>query len=275
MYRGLYLNLDRSTRRRTALEAHLQAVGAAGRYQRVAAVEGRAVAHEYDSTLHPGALGVWLTHEKLLRAHPAPDRHLHVIEDDTVFCRDAPDLFAKTLRTADALPGPWDLLFTDVYVPAAPHAFRAFAAKVADHARGGGFALLDLAPFHFACLNSMFVNKASVPKYARYVTGNWRVGVPLDIFLRRLVQERHLTAYVTVPFLTSISAESDESDILGSLGASRRVSDLYRRGFFVDADRRALLEATTALTAGALVSPLAALYLHGVRYALSDKWVPF
>ena len=160
-------------------------------------------------------------------------------------------------------------------MPFARAAFEEFAGKMAEHDRSRSMALVNLDHVDFACTSSMFVNKASVAKYAACLAGHWTHGDPLDLFLRRLVKAGRLRAYVTVPFLTSISAASNESDIQGPLNASRRVTELYRRGFFLDADAKALVAEMLALTAGAQVSPLAALYLNAEMYSLSDKWMPF
>jgi hypothetical protein len=67
MYQGFFINLDRNETRRQALTKHLEERGALARYRRIGAVDGRAVAHEYPSKLDPGALGLWLSHARMLQ----------------------------------------------------------------------------------------------------------------------------------------------------------------------------------------------------------------
>jgi len=120
----------------------------------------------------------------------------------------------------------------------------------------------------------MFVNKRSVAKYARLIRGNWALGMPLDLFIRQLVHQGALRAYVTVPFLTSI-ADSVQSDVRGRTDRSRQVCDVLRRGLFEEADHPALLARMRALTKGARLSDRAALFVKAESFSLSDQWTPF
>ena len=105
------------------------------------------------------------------------------------------------------------------------------------------------------------------------MAGNWRRGLPIDLYLRSLVNEGKLNAYLTVPYMTSISTESNTSDISGSLDRSRRVCEIYRRSFFQESNLAALLSEMQSLTAGVKVPLLASLYLHTESFMLSDQWV--
>lgn len=272
-YRGVYINLDRNTHRRGRIEENFAAAGVAGRYTRCPAVDGKAVAGAHDTPLDPGSLGLWLTHEKIAREFAGTDRHLHVLEDDAVLPRTAAALLDGALQHADAhLPG-WDLLFTDTYI--AFEMFRVYESPMKAHEREGRFAYLDLAPLYLAGMTSFFINRRSVARYGEAIRDQWRAGAPVDMHVRRLIRDRRLRAYVTVPFMTSLSQAGNQSDIRGDLDVSHRVSDTFRRGFFVEADRRALLNEMRALTAGVVIGPLQGLYLGGLTHYLSDRWKPF
>ena len=273
MYRGYFINLARSRSRRAALVRHLADIGVAARYERVEAVDGRAVAADFPSRLDPGSLGVWLSHEALLRAGRPADRHLHLVEDDTIFSRRAARTLDVVLRQADDQLN-WDLLFTEILVPFSVPMFREFAEKVAVHARSKRYALLDLAGIDFAGATSFFINRNAIEKYAALIAGKWSLGVPIDLFIRQLVRDGVLRAYVTVPFLTSISI-SAASTVRGRLTRSRRVCGVLRRAFFEDADRRALQREMRTLTEGARLSELAGLFAAAGSFAVSDRWEPF
>lgn len=274
-YRGVFINLARSTRRRATLVRHLKEIGVVSRYERFEAVDGRAVAARFPTELDPGNLGIWLTHEALLRTHRSLglDLHLHILEDDTVLAKRARQKFEQVLSQADALSS-WDLLFTDIFVPLSVQTFRVFVENIDRHAQSGRHALVDLASIGFASCCSMFVNKRSVAKYARLIRGNWALGMPLDLFIRQLVHQGALRAYVTVPFLTSI-ADSVQSDVRGRTDRSRQVCDVLRRGLFEEADHPALLARMRALTKGARLSDRAALFVKAESFSLSDQWTPF
>jgi hypothetical protein len=169
----------------------------------------------------------------------------------------------------------WDLLFTDTFVQAQTGIFFQFLGKMREFAKSGTFAVLSLAGIPFACTTSMLINKRSIDKYLTVMKGNWKVGLPIDIFIRQQVTAGNLNAYVTVPFITTLSADSSNSDIRGSMDRSRRIFDTLRRGFFKQANMAELQKDMQELIAGARISPLVSLYLNAEMFTLSDKFESF
>jgi GR25 family glycosyltransferase involved in LPS biosynthesis len=276
MYQGVFLNLPRSETRRAALLKHLAEVGAAERYRHYEAIDGRAVAAQHPTKLDPGNLGLWLSHEKVLQECGAtPKSHLHIIEDDAILPRNAVPVFDDLLRQVTQSIPDWDLLFTDVFIAPSTEFFAALSEKVRHYARTKSHVLMDLSRIPFSCTSSLFINRASLTKYARLIAGHWAAGWPIDMHLRDLVLRKQLKAILTVPFMTSISPHSDESEIRGELDRTRRVCDVYRRGFFQEADLSALLAEMQRLTGGATISPLTELYLQAEKFSLSDQFVRF
>src|SRR5580658_3016299 len=111
-YVGRYINMDRSTERRRALEARFAALGCADRYTRFAAVEGDKV-DRGQSPLSPGEYGCFMSHYHCIRESMGQDTHLHIVEDDVVFGPNSIPLLDQTLedsfRTAE-------MTFTDVFI---------------------------------------------------------------------------------------------------------------------------------------------------------------
>jgi len=274
MYRGYFLNLQRNEQRRNVLLTHLNDIGAAARYERWDAVDGKAAAANHPTKLDPGNLGLWLSHERLLNAAPA-DKHIHILEDDAILGRNAVAVLDDMLTYMDESPRSWDLLFTDVFLQPRTDLFVMFLNQVREFGQKRNYSLLDLAKIDFAGTASMLINKNSIQKYLGVVTSNWSVGAPIDIFLRDAIHKGKLNAYVSVPFVTSISAESNSSDIRGNMDRSRRVCDMLRRGLFQEANVEGLLAELRQLTTGAKVSPLVNLYLNAEMFMLSDQWQSF
>jgi len=276
MYQGFFVNLDRNQERRAALTKHLEAVGAGSRYQRIEAVDGRAVANQYSTTLDPGNLGLWLSQLKLLEAHRGSATHLHVIEDDTVLCDNAANKFDSILEQADAKLAGWDLLFTDILVPSNDVTlFLKLAKAMKEFEQTKDPGALDLQTIAFAGTSSFFLNRSSIEKYASLIADQWMLGVPIDIFVRALVHRGILKAYVTLPFQTSVSRDNLQSDIRGDLDNSRAVLTAYRRAFFEDADLGSLDSEMQQLIRGAELSPLASIYIKALMFNVSDQWVHF
>ena len=276
-YQGWYLNLERNQPRRAALERHLEEIGGTNRYRRFDAVDGRAVAHLFPTRLDPGNLGLWLSHVKLLEHRRSSAEHLHIIEDDTILARDAPAVFDKMLESADAHPDGWDLIFTDILVPIDRVDFVHLLAKhIAAFRQSGSRAILDLAGIPFSCTSSFFVNRQSIDKYAGLIADQWTWGKPIDLFLRHLINQGRLKAFVTVPFMTSISETSQQSDIADVTSRSVAVGSAFQRAIFEEADLGAVEAEIDRLTSGtADESPLTRIYLKTLRFRLSDQWSQF
>jgi GR25 family glycosyltransferase involved in LPS biosynthesis len=274
MYQGFFINLRANDDRRQSLVQRLEQIGAGARYQRFEAVDGRAVAEQYDTQLDPGALGAWLSHEKLLASQRSGRVHLHIIEDDVVFAKNAVDHFQSMLSYADQTL-PWDLIFTDILTRLDTHVFRAFEKKMTQHQETGFCSLVPLEGISFGSMCSYFVNRHSVGKVVDLISGKWAAGLPIDLHVRDLIGQRALQAYTVLPFLTCLSPHNVTSNIRGDYNLSHAVADLYRRAFFIDADLHLLLQELEELIKGVHVSPLRSLYLKTLWFMWSDQCVQF
>lgn len=276
MYQGYYINLARNEKRRAALVEHLTELGAADRYQRLEAVNGREVLDQYPTELDPGNLGLWLTHLQMLETVGNSDRHVHLIEDDTIFAKTAVPYFDLMLAHADAELSDWDLIFTDIHVPAADVGlFRQLAAAMKEFQQSGQYAVLSMETIPFSGTSSFFINHRSLGKYRDVIGDQWSQELPIDLFLRQAVHHQQLKAYLAVPFLTSVSRDTLESDIRGDLDKSRAVSTIYRRAFFQESNLTALDAEIQELLKDILVTPLGAIYLRTLLFQISDQWVGY
>ena len=275
MYQGFFINLDRSEERRRALTRHLEEMGAASRYRRIEAVDGRAVAHQHQTNLDPGSLGCWLSHLKTLEASIGARAHLHIIEDDMIFAQNAARMFDGLLKFADAELSGWDLIFTDIcVVPMDGRACTDLSRTMKEYRRTKTVRFLDLQYIYFAATSSYFVNWQSLDKLTKLISRPGMDGLPIDAYLRNLVNQKVLKAYVTVPFLTSVS-DSLHSDIRGELDRTHAVFNTFRRAFFQDADLQSLDAKMQELIKGIAVSPLELIYAKALLFTLSDQYVDF
>jgi len=274
-FHGFYINLDRNTARAAEMSRQLAETGLAERYQRLPAIDGSSVAAGHATELDPGNLGLWLSHERLTFANRSSPLHLHILEDDALLPKDAAASFSDLLAQADAEHPDWDILFTEIYVELNINLFQMILKLKEEQRRGGGVKLYSARGYPFACTSSLFINAKSIDKYFRLIEGKWVKATPIDLYLRAAIQQGALNAYATLPFVTSLSDQTSDSDIRGELDLSRRVMNVYRRSLFKDADERQLAEEMRRLTAGAKLSPIAECYLDAVKFVLSDQWVHF
>lgn len=273
MYSGFFINLNRNESRRAHVIQQLKDVNLSEHYQRFEAVDGNALAGTYDSKLLGGELGLWLSHEKLAKAYNDPHNHLHIIEDDVLFPSNAASVFEATLQYADANISDWDLIFTDIFFPPTSELFCFFYPHMLAYMQSKHYRLIDLTQVQFCTTSSYFINKSSIAKYSNLISGQWKSGQPIDIYIRSLVNQRQLKALVSIPFITTVATKhSSVSNIRGNHNAVNKVGELFRQSFFQGADHQALLAEIDALTQGVQPSMMEEIFLRTLGFRISVNW---
>ncbi|HEY2414769.1 MAG TPA: hypothetical protein VGI40_21165 [Pirellulaceae bacterium] len=273
MYRGVFLNLKRNEQRRADLVRHLEEIQAASRYERLEAVDGMEVASRYAARLDPGNLGLWLTHEKLFQeASRVADQHVHLLEDDVLLAENFVGLLDNLLQELDVRIPSWDLLFTDALLHLRPDEFRKLADGITLYRQSGKYTLVELERLPFAAASSVVFNKRSLAKYCRLIEGNWAQGTSIDLYIQDLVHRGELKAFVTLPFMSTVSRHSVASNIGKKLNLSHSVSETLRRSFFQGADLELLAREMRELVAATTISPLATIYLEAAKFVVSDQF---
>lgn len=211
--RCIYINLDRATARRTALEASFAAhAGPGWTLERLAAIEGSA---EAGATLSPGERGCFDSHLKALEFAAASSGPALILEDDAEF---GPNTCAAVEEVVSALPkGGWDLLFAEAGVGAAPDLIgllQARRALAAERRR----TVIDLASLSWFG-SSAYVVAAGRAAAVAGQTRAHRHAAPYDLLLRSLVQAGRLKALVIVPFAMTLSETANRSNIQAEASA--------------------------------------------------------
>ena len=223
---GRYINMDASTDRRAAMEAQFERLGFAGRYSRFAGIDGRALDGSR-SRLSPGELGCYMSHYQCIRDADAPDHHLHILEDDVVFAPQTAQLLERVIEDAAPL---CDMLFTDIFVPLDMIAIY----DLMGHYRSAGMVPLREAPpesrmpayimypplrtVKFGGATSYIIKQGSRAKVLALLEAEIAQGPnqPIDMMYRVMANEGLIDARCTIPFLTSIEADSIcDSTIIG------------------------------------------------------------
>jgi hypothetical protein len=285
---GRYINMDASPARRAAMEAQLERLGLADRYQRFAGVDGRGLDRSR-TRLGPGELGCFVSHTECIKAGDPEGRHLHVMEDDVVLAPQAAHLLERA--AADAVPH-CDILFTDVFVPLETYTvlellkqFRASGMPgqrtLPPEQRMPAYLMYpSLQRIPFGGATSYIVNAASREKVAALLEAELAAGPtqPVDMALRILVNQGRLDARVTVPFLNTIAADS----IHGTTIVGRSQPDDSALAFYVFRSFFYLARDDAAL--GAMMGEINARLddfdhlgpaLEFYRFALSGRFTPF
>jgi GR25 family glycosyltransferase involved in LPS biosynthesis len=247
MYRGFYINLDRSSGRRAALEARLTRLGVAPRYERFPAMDGNSIGLGA-SGLTNSELGCLLSHYMLLESCRDRGDHLHVVEDDVVFANCAVASVEQVIRSG--LLDDYDILFTETAVEMDIHwcrEARGLYKSLIKRAENGIASSVEfrIIPY-LGCTTSYLVNRRSIG-LVRGVLGeelDRGARYPVDILIRDAANEGKLRAKSLFPFVTSSQPEEFVSTTRPDDEArnSRLAMELLRHSFFVDCDLNAALD---------------------------------
>jgi GR25 family glycosyltransferase involved in LPS biosynthesis len=286
-FAGRYINMAASAERRAQMEAQFARLGCAERYSRFDAVDGRSVAAGR-SRLSAAELGCFMSHYHCI-GEGAGDQHLHIVEDDVVFSAQTVSLLTMT---TDEVMDHCDILFTDIFVPLNMNAifnlmahYRASGIIAARHVTPDlraphSIMYANIRPIEFAGATSYVVNRNARDKIRRLL--DWEMGQgindPIDMTIRKLANTGELTAYCTLPFLTSIRPDSIYNTTMADRGqdkASEMAFYLLRSYFFVGKDEAYLKASADELASGLVDPDFMDTILGAFRFMFSERFRPF
>jgi len=242
---GFYINLDRSTDRRSDMEGQFDRYDLGALYERFPAADGNALGLP-NPTLSDAEIGCFTSHYLLLKECLGKATHIHVLEDDVVLS-EATRLIVD-LATSSRLLDDHDLVFTNtaLWFSDLRDCRRLFdQAEITRDASG------KIVSFHYflvpyrSTMSSYIVNARSIPKILNLYEEELHRGArsPIDLFLRSKIVSGALKSACVFPFCTTVNIEH-VSTIAGRAGntTSRFASNMLRQLFFVNRDLERLLE---------------------------------
>jgi GR25 family glycosyltransferase involved in LPS biosynthesis len=285
-YCGLYINLDRSTARRDAMEKQLDRFGLSSLYARFPAIDG-ATLNSPKSTIKPGENGCFQSHYRALMSARTRGKCVHMLEDDALLSAHVRPVIEEAI--AQNLFDQFDVVFTDIFVP--PHLgllkFLKFAVDDLPASRPlklGDLKVIDLADQNFACTTSFVVGAKSIDRVLALYQQEIALGprAPLDLFLRSAANARQLRAGCLFPFITGFNLDEVAGSTLHdraekAVEPSVVVLAALRYSFFVDRDlgvAKRYLDAATASTR-AKRDEHRALIGEALDFILSDEFKEF
>ncbi len=283
-YHGLYINLDRSTERRAALEARLSGLGLAGRYARLPGIDGASL-NLPAGPLRPGEVGAFHSHTRSLERARGFGTAVHILEDDAILCEHTAPVIEDAI--AAKFFDRFDILFTDMFVSCHLGLLKSLKASFdrvkpapGRTLRFGDLQVLDLAGQNFACLTSYVVGARALERVHALCVGELAAGsrLPVDLFIRNCVLSGQLRAAVVVAFVTGFDFDGVAgSTIVEGEGARPSVAVLaaLRYSFYVKRD----LAHADALMKAAIGQqeddPHRDLIVRAVDFVLSDAFKEF
>jgi len=162
VFKGLYINLERSNARRQRIEGELFGLGLGTLYNRLPATDG--ATSEQRPPLRAGELGCYLSHLRALEIAAESDRPMHILEDDARLSK----LVPAVLPAANRLFQNADIVFLDVALPYELAIWQMYR----DHIRPGQLSVINLAGSAFSSTTSYVVSPQGPERFAISVQQN-------------------------------------------------------------------------------------------------------
>jgi GR25 family glycosyltransferase involved in LPS biosynthesis len=286
-YTGLYINLGRSPDRRREIEGELAKYNLTERYDRFEAIDG---AKEADpkSKLTPGETGCFLSHYRALLQAKAAGKGVHLLEDDVILS----DLVGPTaeLILGSKIFNQYDIIFTDTFLHPNLHELRGykqiFDALIPDDKNPPkriDFKIFNLKGRAMATTPSYLVGASAIDRVLAVLKQEIDAGLslPLDIFMRKCVEDEQLRIGSLFPFITSVRLEHILNTTIverdkQSTNPSVLLMALLRYSFFVGRDLKGYAEPILQKIAAPLeADPHRAFMLKVLDFYLSPEYRDF
>jgi GR25 family glycosyltransferase involved in LPS biosynthesis len=247
-YTGFYINLDRSTDRRAAMEAEFARCDLRDCYRRFPACEGNALG--FQGSLTDNEMGCFTSHYLVCRDNLDCPTHLHIVEDDAMFSR----FTSQAIRTGilTTFIDKFDILFLDGIIDpfweGLPlQEYKQLYDRCISRDELGNVTNVNFRPIRYAATSTSYlVNRRSINKLLSVFDRTLANGIrdPIDIILRKKGQAGALRIGCLFPFLTSIRLDGMMTTITGRQNDALSIlaMNLLRHSFFIDCDICALLE---------------------------------
>jgi GR25 family glycosyltransferase involved in LPS biosynthesis len=243
---GVFINLERDTERRAAMERQLSDIRLPYAIERFAGIDGSRQPG-CPQNLRPGQYGCWLSHLAALERAVPSRRHLHVMEDDVVLSRKLAVLPAALAALASEPSASWDILYLDATLVEIADMQQMF--EWVQQSRPKGLVDVHRIPAGFAVYGMLsYVVNSSRKKYFRdFLRSYLDAGAPIDNVVASGIQNGEIKAYVTAPFLTTGSDASMASTLGYQDGGGFLAWLLFRRLCFFDLGEEAAANLTARI----------------------------
>ncbi len=203
--KSVFINLDRDIARRADIEQSFAAANPRNwTLERFPAVDIKYVTeHAIPGRITPAEKGCFLSHKHIMMQNAHQTESFFITEDDAVFSPNTHRIIEDLLQKIEGA-AEWDLLFTDIGIPAISVMVDVLN-MTQNLFKKGSIELVNLAQLgSFFGSTAYVINHKSIPKILKLM-GDDPLDLPYDLFLRSMIYKGMINAYVTVPFITTVS----------------------------------------------------------------------
>ncbi len=231
----VFINLPAAVERRRSLEASFAAANHEGwRLERFEAL-GPADVADIPGSLLPAEKACFASHREALGRHLDDEQDLYILEDDALF---SPQAFG----VVDAIMAQfktWDVLFTDTVTSDLVLMVR-LAKRWDEMVACGQYEVQDLTHRMFFGASAYVVRGTAKRALHAQLSAEVELNEPYDIFLHTLASRQRSRMGVCFPYVTSVAAHAEQSQIRATSAAIGRTLNTFRRLMYVARDLTAL-----------------------------------
>lgn len=229
-----YINLDIATNRKLNIENNfLENNTGHWSLTRFPAIDVKYVENKkIPGSLRSNEKACFLSHKFAIKQNLNAIEPILIMEDDAVIGKSTCEILDNFLKLGSKFE--WDILFTDVCVPHPTTMIELIELRKYLSA-SNKTQVLNLANFIFAGATSYILNPNSLEKIFHLLDAKNSLDIPYDLYLRQLISEHKLKGFVIFPFVTTLSNESDASQIqLSNTANTDLVWNTFRKMIWID-----------------------------------------
>lgn len=233
----IYINLAADIDKRKDIESLFSAYGPSHWVlQRFEAIDKNYVqANSIKGNISDGAKGCFLSHKSLLHQNLGNNNPLLILEDDVVFTSQTFAVIDEILQQL-AHNQSWDIIHTDICIPSPGAMIDFYMAK--KDTPPNKINLINLQDKFYASTAGYLINSKSIEKIFNLLNSAECIDQPIDLFYRTLTHAGVINSYVTLPFITSLSSKSKQTNIQTNEHAyTELVWHTYRKFIWLSPDQ--------------------------------------
>ena len=230
----VYINLDIATNRNEKIIKNLEEnKGKDWSIERYKANDSTYIKeNKISGVIRDSEKACFLSHRNAINQNILIKEHLWILEDDARLGVNTSKIVNEIMSIGNEFD--WDIIFTDVCItePTTMIELIKLRNKLTVHKQTQ---IINLTTINFAGASSYIINQKSINKILNLINEEITINEPYDLYLRRLIYENKVSAFVLFPFPTTISSDAEKSQIqLSTTVMTDLIWNTFRKMIWLD-----------------------------------------
>ena len=236
----VYINLDKSTERKTGMERKLSQFFKPADFKRFPAIQG----DHRDAKISPNALGCFLSHLEVIKSS-SPNHPTLILEDDVLLCKNFNTYLKNLIKGLHKISPEWDILFLAQMTFIGQVYKTVRLLKIKKTIPKGTFRILNAKTNYAASTSAYIINPLSKGKILNLLKKNVEnaYALPIDLFFKKTIDDNSLNSKFVFPYLTGLEGlDTTIQNTTDKQIKSSRLSEDQLNLFFVDSNPSDLMK---------------------------------